>query len=256
MLPRLKSFSLEFLCPRFQDHQASEHPPPLTRVVLPKLSFLFFHGDVEDLEVILSQIETPILNRSKFRLFNQLVFHTPLLGRFICRKEIFRKAPRARIQVFCLCVVVRLSELEETADTLSGREALRLELSCEQFNCQRSALVQVLNSLLPLLQNLESLQIEVLHSVWQGEAEAIQFREILHPFTSVKTMTLLGVDTVRLIAPALQELAVARATKVLPPLQGVFLIMAGCQPSGSLKEDIDQFIATRQLDGHPVTFHY
>jgi hypothetical protein len=152
--------------------------------------------------------------------------------------------------------VVRLSGLEETAD--GDRDALWLEVSCEQLDWQRPALVQVLNSFLPLLQNLETLEIGVLRSDWQGEAEAIRWREILHPFISVKTMTLIRADTVQLIAlqAALQELAVARATEVLLALQDIFLMMASSQPSGSVKENIDQFIATRQLDGHPVTIHY
>ena len=96
----------------------------------------------------------------------------------------------------------------------------------------------------------------VSHEDWQGEIEAIQWQELLHPFTSVNRMTLECKDPVWLVAPALQELAGERAVEVLPALQNLFLRTLGRQPSGPIKEAIGQFIATRQLYGHPVTVHY
>ena len=72
MLPKLKSLCLGFRYPRFQADRASRHPPPLTRVVFPNLTFLRFHGDIEYLEDILSQIETPMLNETDLYFFNQL----------------------------------------------------------------------------------------------------------------------------------------------------------------------------------------
>jgi hypothetical protein len=63
-------------------------------------------------------------------------------------------------------------------------------------------------------------------------------------------------DAVRLVAPALQELAGKKEAGVLPALQNIFLRTSGCQPSGSVKEEIEQFITIRQLHGHPVTVHY
>jgi len=254
MLPRLRSLELGFQYPRSRAHRASRRPPPLTRVVFPNLTSLFFRGDSEYLEDILSQIETPILNKCKIWLFNQLIFDTPLLGRFVRCTETFRKTSRARIIFFCPNVVVTLSGLEETAD--SDRNALWLQVSCGPLDWQLSALVQVLSSFLSLLQTLESLEILVSRSDWQGETEVIQWREILRPFTSVKTMTIIREDSVRLVAPALQEFAVGRATEVLPALQNIFLMVGGWQPSGSVKEAFDQFIALRQLSDHPVTVHY
>jgi len=69
MLPRLKSLTLGFRHPLSLAHRANRHPPPLTRVIFPNLTSLNFRGDIEYLEDILSQIETPMLNRSYFRLF-------------------------------------------------------------------------------------------------------------------------------------------------------------------------------------------
>lgn len=92
----------------------------------------------------------------------------------------------------------------------------------------------------------------------QSEVEVIQWQEALRPFTSVDRMTLECEDSVRLVAPALQELTRERVTEVLPALRNIFLRTLGRQPSGrqAVKEAIGQFITTRQLYSHPVSVHY
>ena len=254
MLPRLKSLELGFKCPRSRAHRESRHPPPLTRVVFPSLTFLEFRGDIEYLEDILSQIETPILNQSEFHLFNQLVFDTPLLGHFIHRTETFMTIQRARVQFFNLSVAVTLWGREETGN--NGRKALQFKITCKPLDWQLSAVAQVLNSSLYSLPTLESLEIAIDHEDWQGEIEVIQWREFLHPFTSAKKMTLVHEGSVRLVLSALQKLAGEKATEVLPALQDLFFRTYGWQPLGFVKDAIEQFIATQQLDGRPLTVHY
>ena len=253
MMPRLKSLLLGFQYPRSRAHRSSRHPPPLTRAVFPNLTFLYFTGDIQYLEDILSQIETPILNESDFCFFNQLIFDAPLLGHFIRRTETFMTTHTARVQFSSWGVCVTLSGREEMPN--NDREALRLEVSCEPLDWQLSAVVQVLNSFLFSLPTLESLEIAVSRKDWQAEIEVIQWQELLHLFTSVKDMTLRFEDSVRLVAPALQELAEERATEVLPALQNIFL-STDWRPSGPVKEAIEQFIAARQLYGQTVTVHH
>jgi len=254
MLPRLKSLLLQFQYPRSRAQRESRHPPPLTRVVIPNLTILVFHGDMEYLEDILSQIETPILDEAVFWFFNQIVFDTPLLGHFIRRTETFMTIHTARVQFFSDNIVVILPGLGETAG--DDQVALYLSISCVPLDWQLSALAQVLDSFLSSLQTVESLEIEVCHQDWQGEIEVIQWQELLHPFTSVKDMTLTYVDSVQLVAPALQEVAGEGATEVLPTLQNIFLRTWGWRPSGPVKKAMEQFIATRQLYSYPVTVNY
>ena len=252
MLPRLKSLFLGFQYPRSQAHRAIRNPPPLTHVVFPNLIFLRFRGDIEYLEDLLSQAETPILNQSHFWFFNQLVFDTPLLGHFIRRTETFMTIHTARVQFSSWVVAIRLSGREE----LINNEALQFQITCKPLDWQLSALTQVLNSFLSSLQTLESLEIAVPPGGWQGEIEASQWQEFLHLFTSVNKMVLEHEDSVRLVAPALQDLAGERVTEVLPALQDLSLRTYSRQPSGPLKGAIEHFIAARQLYGHPVTVHY
>jgi hypothetical protein len=215
---------------------------------------LRFSGDLEYLEDILSQIETPILNETIFDFFNQLVFDTPLLGHFIRRTKTFMAVHTARVKFGRWSVGVALLGQEEVAN--NAVETLSLSISCKPLDWQLSALPQVLNSFLPSLSTLESLDIAVSHKDWRGEIEIIQWREFFHPFTSVKIMTLQDEASVRLVVPALRELSGERATEVLPALQNLSLRTSGWSPSGPLKEAIEEFIATRQLYGHPVTVHY
>ena len=253
-LATLKSLDLEFQYPRSRAHRESRHPPPLTRVIFPNLTFLHFSGDMEYLEDVLSRIETPMLNQSYFCFFNQLVFDTPLLGHFIRRTETFMTIHRARVQFFSWAVVVTLSGREEMAN--GDGETLRLEIACKPLDWQLSALAQVMKSFLSSLPTLESLEIAVSRRDWQGQIELIQWREFLHPFTSVERMTLVGKDSVQPVAPALRELAGERSTEVLPALRTLFLRTNSRQLSGPVNEAIEQFIATRRLHGHPVTTHY
>ena len=254
MLLRLESLTLVFRHPRSRAHQTSRHPPPLNRVVFHNLTFLYFCGDFEYLEDILSQIETPMLNQSCFSFFNRLVFDTPLLGHFIRRTGVFVTIRTARVKFNSLDVgVILLGQEEMDNHDGESHKPLRLRISCQPLDWQISAVAQVLNSLLSSLPTFETLEIAVDRGNWQGDIEVTQWQELLHPFTSVKEMTLVRENSVRLVAPALQELARERPTEVLPTLQELSL---STEPSGPVKEAIEQFIATRRLCGRPVTVHY
>jgi hypothetical protein len=252
LLSRLETLVLRFQHPRSRPHQASRHPPPLTRVVFSNLTFLSFKGEIEYLKDILSQIETPILEQSCFSFFNRLVFDTPLLGHFIRRTEIFMTIHTARVKFDNWDVEVILCGQERMDDG----EALKLRISCEPLDWQLSAVAQVLNSLLSSLPTLERLEITVDRDDWQGEIEVTQWLEFLNLFTSVKEVALVRESSVRLVAPALQELARERPTEVLPTLQILSLPTYDWQSSGPVEDAIKQFIAARQLSGHPVTVDY
>jgi hypothetical protein len=262
-LSRLKSLELGFQYDQSRAHRASRRPPPLTRVVFPNLTSLYFQGDTEYLEDILSQIETPMFNQSSFSFFNRLVFDTPLLGHFIRRTEIFMTIHTACVTFNSWGVAVTLLGQEEKDN---GGEVLGLCISCQPLDWQLSAVAQVLNSLLSSLPTLEGLEIGVSQEYLQrgrkvscedlqGEIEVTQWREFLRSFTSVKKMTLETENAVSIVVPALQELAEERATEVLPALQELTLWTNGWRPSEPVKEAIDRFIGARQLYGRPVTVY-
>jgi hypothetical protein len=256
-LVRLEELELGFRYPRSQAQRASRHPPLLTPVVFPNLTYFHFHGDIEYLEDVLSQIETPILNNSDFSFFNQLVFDTPLLGHFIRRTEIFTKSHAACVQSRGDAIWIYLfgRDVMDKRD----RQVLSLGISCKPLDWQLSALTQVLDSFLSSLATLESLDITVDEDDLQGEIEVIPWQELLHSFTAVKKVTLKSKVSVQLVTLALRDLAGERAIEVLPALQDLFICTGNwrwLQLWGPVKEAIDQVIAARQLCDHPVTIHY
>jgi len=246
-LTRLQELTLEFRSPRSPADRANRHPLPITCVALPALTSLFFKGDSEYLEVVVSRIDTPLLNHITIRFFNQLLFDMPLLGHFISRTETFKASNRAVVDFNDDCIELRVSS--------RGSELLKLWISCTPYDWQLSSIAQVCGSCLSPLPNLE--RLEIFHSresrrggQLEDDIENLQWLELLHPFTSVKQLALYNNKIVILVARALQELAGERVTDVLPALQSlVFIRSLG---SGPTKKAIAQFVATRQISGHPV----
>jgi hypothetical protein len=96
-LTRLEELRLGFRSPRSRADREKRLLPRIPRVVLPALTLLYFKGDSEYLEDIVARIDTPQLTRFKITFFNQLIFHTPLLGHFISRTETFTAPHRAHV---------------------------------------------------------------------------------------------------------------------------------------------------------------
>jgi len=240
----LKSFDLGFRSPRVGG--GTQHVPPLTRNVLAALTNFTFKGNSEYLEATVSLINTPLLDHFKISFFNQLIFDTPLLRHFISRTEIIKEHNRATVAFHTRRTEVRFLRKEGT----TIHEGLFfLEIPCTPMDWQLSSLAQLCSLSLPPLYTLEHLNILSYRLHWQDDIETTQWLELLYPFTSVKHL-FVSDGLVPLVAPALQELAGERVTELLPMLQN--LSFKGLQQSKPVEEAIRQFIAARQLSGHPV----
>ena len=88
---------------------------------------------------------------------------------------------------------------------------------------------------------------------WQGFIEDHQWPGLLRPFIYVKNLYV-SEEFVPSVVSALQELVRDQTTEVLPTLQNIF--SEGLQPSGPVEERIGQFVAARQLTGHPITVSF
>jgi hypothetical protein len=83
-LPRLESFILEFQSANPRPDRF--HPPPVTRTVLPSLTFFHFQGASEYLEDLVSRMDGPKLNEILLFYLNQIVgFQVVQLSKFIDR---------------------------------------------------------------------------------------------------------------------------------------------------------------------------
>jgi hypothetical protein len=116
--------------------------------------------------------------------------------------------------------------------------------------------VRVCCSSLPPLSSFECL--EVYQDPYEapkykaGDIETAQWLELFRPFSSVKDLIVPCKEMIRIVAPALAELAGQRGAEVLPLLQNLFLDL---RDLGPVQETIDQFIATRKRFGGPVDVH-
>ena len=82
-LTSLSNLWLGFESPRSCPDQASRRPPPKTRSALPVLTYFFFKGVSEYLDDLVACIDAPQLNILHIFFFNDIVFDTPQLVRFI-----------------------------------------------------------------------------------------------------------------------------------------------------------------------------
>ena len=104
----------------------------------------------------------------------------------------------------------------------------------------------------PVISTLEDLSIDSPGGwlpEWQDNVENTLWTELLHPFTSVKNLYLCEEFAGRIV-PALQELVEDRRIEVLPALENIFL--EGLEALGPVEKGIGQFVAMREVTGHPI----
>ena len=245
-LTSLDHLSLEFESPRSCPDPASRRPLPNTRSVLPILTHFSFKGVSEYLDDLVACIDAPQLNTFNLTLFNDVVFDSPQLVRFISHTPMLKALETAYITLQDRAATVNF--LSQT----SGHEDFHVEILCRGLDWQVSSLEQVCTSCLPPLYILEDLYFhEDLHLPphWKDSIENRLWLELLRPFMAVKDLYL-SENFASRIAPALQELVEGRMTDVLPALQNIFL--KEFDSSGSVRESIGQFVAVRQVANHPI----
>jgi hypothetical protein len=246
VLTRLERLDIGFESPQCRPDQRSRRPSPQTRSLIPALTEFRFRGVGDYLEDLVARINTPLLNKMTITFFHQLIFETPQLTQFISRIPNFKVHVEARVVFSSWDVWVTLPR------AFDGR--LHLGITCRQSDWQLSSLAQVCSlsfphALIPAVEHLYILEAGLSRLHWQDDIETSQWQEFLRPFTTVKSLYI-SQEFVPRIAPTLQELAGETVTEVLPFLQTLFLEEP--LPSGPVQETIGQFVAARQLSGHPV----
>ena len=141
-------------------------------------------------------------------------------------------------------------QLRWASDGCESTGRICVAILCEESDPRPLSIAQTCTTWLPPLPTVESLQIGDFDGPlldWKDEIEDDQWLEILRPFTAVKSLYLCE-EYQQNMASSLQELFGSRMTEVLPSLEIIFL--ARFEPY--FQEPIEQFIAARQLSGHPI----
>jgi len=200
------------------------------------------------LEAILAWIDAPRLNHFHIIFFNEVIFDTPQLFQFISRTPTLRAPEKGCITFRYDAVIVKFPS--KTSDY----KALRVDIPCTASGWQLSAVQQICTSSSPPVSTLEDLYLLELSELWPHWQDDVEstfklWLELLRPFVAVKNLYI-SKEFGPHIGPALEELVGARITEVLPTLENI--LSEGLQPSGSLQEGIEKFVAARQLTNHPV----
>jgi hypothetical protein len=188
-----------------------------------------------------AQIDAPLLDKFVMTFFQQHIFDTAQLTQFITRTPKLKAHYEARVAFSYREALVSFSQTHEGV--------LESGISCRQPDLQVSSLAQLCSSsfpgtLIPAVETLHILEDKFPPFHWPDNIESSQWLELLHPFTAVRVLFIYQKFVPR-IAPTLQELVGERVTEVLPALQTLYL-----------EEAIVQFVATRELAGHPIVTHY
>ena len=236
--------SLRHLFLGFQFHlllpdQANRRPPPPKPFVLPALTEFEFKGVIEYLEDLVVRIDAPLLKKLFIVFFNQILFDTPQLLRFITRTSLLKAPEKAHVLACFSTATIKLS-------SRLGAPDYSVKILCEDANRLVSAMEWVCTSCLPPLSTLEGLYIyecpgSGLH--WPDNTENSMWLELLQSFTAVKNLYL-SKKVQSLIMPFLQEPGGGRTAEVLPTLQNIFL--EGLKRSGPVRKAIQQSVSTRQ----------
>jgi hypothetical protein len=245
-LTRLESLGIGFESPRSRTDQRTRHLPPPTRTLLPVLTLLWFKGVSEYLEDLVAPIDAPRLDKLHITFFYQQTFHSPQLTQFISRTPKFKAQDEAHVTFSSDGGLVVLPR------TVTYDRVLELRILCWEPDWQLSSVTQIcsLAFLGALMRTVERLCIRS-HCYWRDDVENSQWLELFRPYTAVKVLYI-PKKLVPRIVPALKELVGVRVTKVLPALQSLFF--GGPALSGPVREAMGQFVAAREIVGHPVVF--
>ncbi len=247
-LNMLASLSIEFQYPQPLPGPALPHSPPRTRTlaVFPALAILFYKGESEYLEGLVSQIDAPRLSYAFIRLFNQLLFEISELPSFISRTEKLRSLNRAEVFFDGQAVGIGFYGPE----TKVSRN-LTVRIGCTPSDWQLSSLAQLCNQSTSLLAGVEQLDIRGCHSRETHLQEMMQWVDLFHPFTAVESLRIPRELGTR-IAPVLHELTEPWAAEVLPALKSLIFEELGPPSESGLQRAIDEFTAARKSSGHLV----
>lgn len=239
-LPRLEELFIGFQSP--QTHPPPMPPLPLTRAILPALTYFEFRGVSEYLEDFIARIDTPRLYSLDIWFFMDLIFAIPQLNNFIHNANRFELCKRAYIELYPWSAMI----------SIESPIPLHLRFKCDRLDWRLSSIIRLCDELFPFLSEVEYLEINGDPDPQvepQVDMEPTQWLELFQPFPAVQCLYLskkLGPP----IARALRELAEEGVAEVLPSLCS--LSFGGLQPNGVMLGVIEPFITARQLSGHPI----
>ena len=246
-LTNLETFFFRFGESRLDWHsQESRHPP--SRSVLPSLHIFEFQGVCDYLEDLIPHIDVPAVELLSIDFFPRLIFNTPQLLHSLSHMPCTQALDEARLNFEGDVVWLEFSS--------GDFKAFRFGISSNEPERDFPILTRFFHPPFNPLPRLEYLCISGDPYPQEYQRDDVQndrWLTLFQPFTAVRDLYF-SKEHLPFIAPALQELVGERTTEVLPSLQNLFL--DELLPAGPIHEAIMQFVAARQLSGHPLDIFY
>jgi hypothetical protein len=249
LMPQLEILSIVFFFP-VPNHDVMRqlmHTRITTHATLPNLRHFEFQGVSAYMEAVIRRITTPRLEKLRIEFFHQLTFSVPCLLQFINTTENIR-FDRAVLRFLTGTVSVWMTSDD---DEMCSHH---IKVPCWHLDWQVSSVAQIVNSLSQLFSMVEHLNLEhevhSLSSEEHNEVDCSEWRELLRPFSNVKS---LQVDNglVKELSRSLRLDDGERPLELLPELQELTYF-----GSGDNGDAFMAFIDARRNAGRPVTlFH-
>jgi hypothetical protein len=211
-------------------------------------------GVTEYLEDLVARIDAPFLDSVCITPFNYQISEFSQLGQFMGLTARFQEVNEAHV-VFNYGIRVNCLPPTPILDVWPIQGSVLFRIPCTFSPWETSSLARVLASLSAAFSpvcTVEYLYITMPGhslSIWIRALTSMQWLGFFRPFFAVKNLYLCK-NIAECIASALQELVGESVADVLPALERIFL--EDVQPSGPDEDAIGQFVAARQLSGHPV----
>ncbi|KAN0128319.1 hypothetical protein V8E53_013903 [Lactarius tabidus] len=247
-LIRLEYLAIGFQSPASRPDQI--HLPPVTRTVLPALTYFAFHGVREYLEGFVARIDAPLLNWISIYYFNQLVdFEVPQLWQFIDHSEDLKRPMHFLVEFQHENVSFGA---RPTVDNPKYKAFgvfpcnIHINILCEGKDWQVLHIAQALDQKSAILFEMLHLAIDSDEiGPEQDDIDDIEWMQLLRPFSSIQTL-FVSREFAWHISRALDDIPGVMATEFLPALD--MLCLEDCPASSAHK-----FIVARWESSRPVT---
>ncbi|KAH8981993.1 hypothetical protein EDB86DRAFT_3086579 [Lactarius hatsudake] len=238
-LPRLETFIIQFQSATSRPDRI--HPLPITRTVLPSLTYFEFQGAGEYLEDLVARIDGPQLDRISTTYLKSVDIQATQLTKFIDRSV----CPRFKLAEFVFYST-------EVAFIVYSHASLTHFLAWSSIffkgiDWQFSDIAQALMQFSAAFSNVDHLRLttEFNEDRHSEDTDDVEWLQLLRQFSTTQTLHV-SAELARRVALALEDIVAEMAAELLPSLD---LICVEGQPASS----IEKFVTARRVSGRPVT---
>jgi F-box-like len=237
-LSRLKSLIIYFNILMPDSQRRNRASPP--RFVLPVLTSLEFQGVSKYLDVLVAQMDAPLLDNFYITFFCQPAFDIPQVIRFFGNLASFRPST----------LTLRFNQRSSATIYLPSRHSASphwWQITCLDLDCQVKSVAQICSQIRSFRSSVKSLNIKC-HGIGPY-SDPTSWLQLFRSFTSVQSLEI-PATLEPFVAAAFQGLPGESAAEVFPSLHSISIMEK--LSNETAQQGIQSFITARQHSGRPV----